>query len=333
MRTAAILFLLSILVFNVHGQEDGTSLIEVKSVVDTAVITIGDRITYSIIIDRAKNLRIEKPGEGLNLGMFEIKNYTFHDPEQRGDRLIERFDFNISVYDTGKFTIPPFPVAYFPGDTSRMFKIIEAPAIDIYVKSVLQGDTKRELKDIKPPLSVPFNWFFWISMAVIAVFVSVIAYLAYRLYKRRKERGYLFSPPPPLRPAHEVALEALEKLFQSDLLEKGQVKTFFSELSLIMRTYLEGRYFISALEETTFEIMRDLKNMMDDLGPRDELHQVLVLSDLAKFAKYIPDNEETERAKKGALGFVEATRLIFETHAPDTSVTLTEESAGVSQVK
>ena len=82
------------------------SLIEVQSEVDTS-------------INRDKDLRIMKPGEGLNLGMFEIKDYKFHDPVEKDGRLIEKYDFTISVYDTGKFTIPPFPVAYFPVDTSQ----------------------------------------------------------------------------------------------------------------------------------------------------------------------------------------------------------------------
>jgi hypothetical protein len=326
MRNAAIILLLGIFVLN--AQEAETSLIEVQSVVDTSVITIGDRITYSIIIDRAKKLRIEKPGEGLNLGMFEIKDYKFHDPERRGDRLIERFDFNISVYDTGKFVIPPFPVAYFLTDTSRVFRIIEAPAIDIFVKSVLQGDAKRELKDIKPPLSIPFDYKFWIWMGVIAALVAVIIFLAYRLYKKRQERGYLFTPPPPLRPAHEIALEALGNLFRSDLLAKGQIKAFFSELSQIMRVYLEGRYFISALEETTYEIMRDLKKAVDEEELREQLHRILTLSDLAKFAKHIPEDVEIEQVKTGAVHFVEATRLLFEAPAaevPATSVVAEKE--------
>ena len=88
-------------------------LIEVRAEVDTAVITIGDRITYSIIIDRRENLRIARPGEGLNLGGFEIKSYNFPEAQVADGRITERFDFNISVYDTGKYAIPPFPVAYF----------------------------------------------------------------------------------------------------------------------------------------------------------------------------------------------------------------------------
>lgn len=288
------------------------SLIEVKSEVDTSTITIGDRINYSIIIDRDKDLRIMKPGEGLNLGMFEIKDYKFHDPVEEEGRLIEKYDFTISVYDTGKFTIPPFPIAYFPVDTSQQYKIIEASPIDIYVKSVISGDDAKELKDIKFPLSIPFNYFFWISMAAVAILVIVISYLAYLLWKRRKEKGYIFSPPPLPRPAHEVALEALESLYQSSLLEKKQFKEFFSRLSDILRLYLEGRYFFDALEETTNEIVIDAKKHVEETDLLNNLKNILELSDLIKFAKYIPEENEIDTAKDQCLNFVNATKLIYE---------------------
>ncbi|MEJ2543056.1 MAG: hypothetical protein P8Y99_03220 [Calditrichaceae bacterium] len=305
------------------------SLIEVKSEVDTSTITIGDRIDYSITIDRDKDLRIMKPGEGLNLGMFEIKDYNFHDPVEKGDRLIEKYDFTISVYDTGKFTIPPFPIAYFPVDTSKEYKIIEASPIDIYVKSVISGDDAKELKDIKFPLGIPFNYFFWISMGVVVILVAVIGYLGYLLWKRRKEKGYLFSPPPPPRPAHEVALEALEELYKSSLLEEKQFKEFFSHLSDIIRVYLEGRYFFDALEETTFEIMMDAKKHIEDAALLDDLKNILELSDLIKFAKYIPEDKEIESAKEQSLNFVNETKLVYEIveeNVPEEKVPIEDET-------
>ena len=306
-----ILFFMIVLAASALFAQD-MPLIEVQSEVDTSIITIGDRINYSITIDRNKDLQIAKPGEGLNLGMFAIMDYEFHDPVEKDGRLIEKYKFNISVYDTGKFTIPPFPIAYFPEDTNKQFKIIEAPAIDIFVQSVISGDDAKELKDIKFPIYIPFNYFFWISMAVIVILVAVITYLGYLLWKRRKEKGYLFSPPSPPRPAHEIALEALEELYNSNLLEEKQFKKFFSRLSEIIRAYLEGRYFLSALEETTTEIMDDAKQHIDEKNLLDDLKNILELSDLIKFAKYIPVEKEIDESKAQSLNFIDATKLIYE---------------------
>jgi len=287
-------------------------LIEVRAEVDTAVITIGDQIHYSIIIDRKKDLRVVRPGEGLNLGMFEIKQYNFPNPVEKDGRIIERFNFTISVYDTGHYAIPAFPLAYFPQDTSSKYQIIEAPAINIYVKSVLSGAEARTLKDIKNPLEIPFNYKFWISVFIIVLLVLVAAYLVYYLLKKRKERGYIFTPPPPPPPAHQVALKGLQELFASNLLEEGAVKEFFSRLSDIIRVYLENRYYILALEQTTAEIMASVKSLIEDEGLNLDLNKLLSLSDLVKFAKQFPQAAEIEHSKMTALNFVEETKLVYE---------------------
>ncbi len=287
-------------------------LIEVKAQVDTANITIGDHITYSIIIDRRKDVRIIQPGPGINLGMFEIKSYHFSKPLKKGDRIIERYDYVISVYDTGRYQIPAYPLAYFLSDTASKPNILEAPAITIYVKSLLKGETKHHLKDIKAPLSIPFNYRFWLRIALLAVLFLALFYLIYLLWKRKKERGYVFSPPPPPPPAHEVALKALKELYTGNLLEQKQYKAFFSRLSEIVRAYLEGRYYMQALEQTTDEILRSLPaEVRQDETLFAMLKDILTLSDLVKFAKYIPTEQEIERVKKEALDFVQTTKIVF----------------------
>lgn len=294
-----------------HAWADEKPLIEVKAQVDTASITIGDHITYSIIIDRRKDVRIIQPGQGINLGMFEIKDYNFHKPVQKGNRIIERYDYVISVYDTGKFVIPPYPLAYFLSDTASKPNIIQAPAITIYVKSLLKGEKKHELKDIKPPLEIPFNYRFWLMIGGIVLLALILLYIAYRLWKRKQERGYIFTPPPPPPPAHERALKALRELYASGLLDKKQYKEFFSRLSEIMRDYLEGRYYIQALEETTMEILHDVQDVLEDESLQNYLKDILTVSDLIKFAKYIPQQDEIERIKKEAVDFVERTKIVY----------------------
>ncbi len=287
-------------------------LIEVKAQVDTATITIGDHITYSIIINRRKDVRIIQPGPGLNLGMFEIKSYHFFKPVQKDNRIIERYDYVISVYDTGRYQIPAYPLAYFLSDTASKPRIIEAPAITIYVKSLLKGETKHQLKDIKAPLNIPFNYRFWIRVGLLVVLFLALFYLLYLLWKRKRERGYVFSPPPPPPPAHEVALKALRELYAGNLLEQGEYKAFFSKLSEIVRAYLEGRYYMQALEQTTDEILRSLPaEVRQDETLFAMLKDILTLSDLVKFAKYIPTEQEIEHVKKEALDFVQTTKIVF----------------------
>lgn len=285
------------------------ALIEVQSAVDTAEIYIGDRLNYSITIKHDKNLRIEQPGQGLHLGAFEIKDYNFSEPQEDAGVITQKYEYFISVFDTGKYTIPAYPIAYFP-DTTNNYKIIEAAPIDIFVKSILSGDEAPQLKDIKPPIDIPVDWMLMIILLALFIALAVSVYFGYKAWKKKKEKGFIFVAPPKPKPAHETALKALQNLYMTDLLEKGEFKIFFSKLSEILRIYLEARYFISALEETTYEIMRDLEKHLDE-EKQSRLRTILELSDLVKFAKLIPSEENINSAKQESLLFIEQTKLLF----------------------
>lgn len=308
---AGILLLMLVLIWTPLAAQTAKSLIEVNSAVDTAVITIGDRIKYTLTIEHKTGMRVEQPGAGINLGQFEIKDYKIYEPVKKDDYLLLKYEYVISVFDTGTFTIPPFPVAYFPTDSLGAYKIIEASPINIYVRSVIHDD-KRELRDIKPPIEIPFNYFFLFSMLAVAVLLAAAAYFGYMFYKRHKQEGYLFRAPAPPRPAHEVALAAIDDLLKRNLPEQGAYKQFYIEISEIIRRYIEDRYFVPALEETSFEIMQDMKkqDLAEELYPL--LGEFLNLSDLVKFARYIPDRQENEKIIMQARRFVEETRVILE---------------------
>ena len=156
MRSLLSIYIVVLTLIGFCTGQDSRALIEVNSAVDTSRITIGDRVTYTLSIDHVDTMRVEKPGEGVNLGQFEIKDYKIYDPVQQEGRILEKFEYVISVFDTGKFVIPPFPVAYFPTDSLRDYKLIEASPITIHVESVIQ-DEERELRDVKPPIEIPYD--------------------------------------------------------------------------------------------------------------------------------------------------------------------------------
>ena len=298
------------IVIGICGAQDSRPLIEVNSVVDTSHITIGDRITYTLSIDHVDTMRVEKPGEGVHLGQFEIKDYKIYDPVRQEGRILEKVEYVISVFDTGTFVIPPFPVAYFPTDSLGDYKLIEASAITIYVESVIQ-DEERQLRDVKPPIDIPYDYFLLFSVISSIILIGALVYLGYRLYLKRKETGYFIKTPEPPRPAHEVALEALEELLKKDLLSDGLIKEFYSDISEIIRRYIEGRYFIPALEETSREILVEL-NGQDISGEMLlKAKESLELSDLVKFAKYEPSDEENQNVVSWTREFVEGTMVLF----------------------
>lgn len=305
-RIAYFLFIFSF----IYAQES-KPIIEVSSSVDTALITIGDRIKYTIDIDHRSGMRVLQPGAGVNLGQFEIKDYKIHEPVTEDDRVHLKYEYWISVFDTGRFVIPPFPVAYFPSDTTKDYKIIEASAINIYVESVIT-DENKELRDVKSPVYIPFDYLAFSLIVIGSLVLAAIIFFGYKFYKKRKESGYLFKPPEPPIPAHEIAFEALDALIAKDLPGQGEFKQYYTELSDIIRIYIEGRFFIKALEETSYEILRDIKRQEISNENYAGLKELLDLSDLVKFAKYKPDENENTNSESLARQFITGTMIIMQ---------------------
>jgi len=300
--------------------------ITVESKVDRATILIGDRITYSVTVKRSADVVVEMPSLGANLGMFEIRDYEVKEPVKQGDLITEQTEYVISTFETGDFEIPPLTIRYYTKADSTRRELRTEP-IKITVKS-LNPDQAADIRDIKPPLEIPRDWRRLVRqlgvalLAGLLIAAGVIAYLRYR-----KGKSLLPRREKPQRPAHELALEQLDALVRSGLLERGEVKQFYSELSEIVRRYIEGRFYVPALEMTTNQLLATLEEATLGHEERKQLQELLELSDLVKFAKYLPGAEEHERAVQIAYDFVQRTKLVVTEPAPEPTQVLAIEGA------
>lgn len=111
-------------------------------------------------------------------------------------------------------------------------------------------------------------------------------------------------------PPHEIALTQLEKLASSAYHLQGKTKLFYSELSRILRSYLEVRFKIPALENTSDEILKTLRSKFLNDPARNLLQEILSVADLVKFAKAEPSQEVHLYALQKAKEFVELTKFV-----------------------
>ncbi|MDQ7065799.1 MAG: hypothetical protein Q9P90_16315 [candidate division KSB1 bacterium] len=291
------------------AQEKPAPPVEVTSSVNRSQITIGDLIHYRIRVSRAPQVKVEWPSPGSNLGAFEIRDYALPEPREENGRIIEEMEYTISTFDTGAFVIPPIEVRYaMPPDTARY--LLKTEPIEIYVAS-LKPSLEGDIRGLKPQGVLPRDWRRILMYAGIALLVITLGVGAWFYWRYRKRGALPFVKPEPPRPAHEIALEALKALEAEQLLAQGQVKEHFSRLADILRAYLENRYFMPALESTTFEIVQHFSNDGRLGGQLEPLEKVLNLCDLVKFAKYIPGDDEADEAMRLSYAFIEATRELF----------------------
>lgn len=113
---------------------------------------------------------------------------------------------------------------------------------------------------------------------------------------------------PPL-PAHETAFKALQELTNKAYLKTGKVREYYFELSDIVRHYVENRFQLRAPEMTTEEFLTTLKDSkILNAEQKILLKDFLSHCDMVKFAKYLPDEKESESSYESAKRFIEETK-------------------------
>ena len=101
----------------------------------------------------------------------------------------------------------------------------------------------------------------------------------------------------------------LDQLTDSDLLVKGDVKQFYIQLSEIIRKYIEGRFYIVAIEMTTMQLIYNMEQIEVDKDIVELTSEFLESCALVKFAKYIPTEQENQIAIQQAYDIVNKTKI------------------------
>jgi len=294
----AVIILLLFWIVPVNAQE-----IRARASTDSTHYLVGDWIHVHIDLTHVAGTTFQ-PIVGDTLGNFSVVE---RQPLERLSETETRTTIVVSYYDSGNVVLPPIQFLYAStGDTAS--SVVETNPLNLTVSTV-SVDTSKAFKDIKPPLSISM------TLAEIALYVAIIlallaaAYLAYRYWKEKNEKKPL--PPayvPPPKPAHVIALEKLGRLKEKKLWQQGLIKEYYSETTDIVREYIEKRFKVRALEQTTDEILEAISvyNLPDETTP--SLESMLRNADMVKFAKFQPSVPEHEELMKSAYTFVEKTK-------------------------
>ncbi|GAB4310891.1 MAG: hypothetical protein Kow0059_00580 [Candidatus Sumerlaeia bacterium] len=183
---------------------------------------------------------------------------------------------------------------------------LQIEPLSVTIKSLLEDAGDARIGDFQTPMAVPPRpWWHYAVPAAAALALLLAA--GVWLWLRRRRRAVLEAPRPALPPDLE-ALQAIDELMDSDLIERGEVKEFFTRLGDIVRRYLERRFALPALESTSFEILLAAggQGMADE--PLRLLERLFDVADRTKFAKYRPTHAEMAAAADQAREFIVLTR-------------------------
>lgn len=213
--------------------------------------------------------------------------------------------YTITCFDAGTYTIPSFTIGISGG-------YLKTNELTLQVQTV-KVDTTKAIYDIKQPLAVSYSFIDWLKdnwqlLAVSAGGLLLVIVLVYYLTKRQKPE-MVEQPVMRSLPAHIIAINKLAELRDKKLWQEGGVKEYYSELTDIVREYLEKRYNVRTHEKTTDEIFAALKYKKIDERNWTNLSQLLILADLVKFAKEKPLPAGNEQSMDDAVNFVLKTKL------------------------
>lgn len=278
---------------------------QIKTSVDSTSIRIGEELIISFKVELDGLKKVVFP-EIKSFGALEvIENY-------KTDTLIEKSNialikqYGLTQFDSGTYTIPQQKILY--GN-----KTLLSDSIEINVLSIKVDTTKQKLYDIKPILQVKkpslkktiLNWF------LILIALTAIISIAFYYWRKRelKTKNTSLSLPP-----YELAKLALSKLNEEKAFENDEVKEFYSDLTLILRKYLNDKVYNHSLESTTDELLLKLNdlNKSNQISLDEEsiknIEATLKRADLVKFAKSKPNIEMVRMDKKAILNEIESVK-------------------------
>ena len=273
---------------------------------DTNVISIGDQINLHISAEFENN-------EQYNWPMFkdsifekiEILEKSELEKRNHEESVTLSQKLTITAFDSGNYYIPPFIF----NDKKRTNGIIlivttvnitdSSQIIDIAIP--LLG----KISDLDPESKMK-KWEIAIWTLFILLIIAVLIYLLRKI--RLKEDRNILIPKKKI-PYHIIALKKLKKLDKQRIWEKGEVKEYYSQLSLIIREYLENRFNFNALEMPTSDIIHQFTKINIEKLEILNLESMLKKSDNIKYAKGYSIKEESEKIIKLSIQFVQNTRL------------------------
>ena len=276
---------------------------EVKARLDSTHILIGDYLNVQLSVKAPVATKVLFPA---------VQPWLPDSIEMIGvskiDTLIDiaayKQTVTVTAFDSGSFVFPALP--FYSADSVLLGTTNPLP----FEVTTVPVDTTLAIKDINLPVKVPLTFKevlpYILAVLAVALLVALIVFLILRFAKKEKKPKVKVKVVPKEK-AHIIALSRLEALRIKKLWEVGEVKAYYSELTDIIRDYMENRWEFGAMEMVTPEIMAELERLNLSAEDRERMREILNTADLVKFAKWQPMPTDHDRCFKDAVGFVQAT--------------------------
>ncbi|MBM6993305.1 MAG: hypothetical protein I3J02_08600 [Prevotella sp.] len=282
--------------------------VTVEQTVDSVGILIGQQAHLRLGVTMPKNARLQWPA--LKKSQYvvpgvEVVNIADGDTVDAGNEQMKVVrEYTITSFDEKLYAIPALPVKVngktYKGGTAAL-KVI---TVDV---DTLHPNQFFPPKDVQ---NNPFLWsewspWFWLSMLVVA-----LALVGFYLIVRLRENKPIITRIRIVKhvPAHQRALNAIDKIKSEHMQASEDQKTYYTQLTDTLRQYIQERFGFNAMEMTSGEIIDRLQSSGDQ-KMLDELTELFTTADLVKFAKYSTLINENDLNLVNAVNFIDSTKI------------------------
>lgn len=209
----------------------------------------------------------------------------------------------LTSFDSGAFRLPP-PLILVDKDGSGDADTLKIDPKTLYVNTIPLDTATFKMYDIKPQETYPVTFKEVLPWILLGIGIAVLIWAIIRYFEMRRKNKDFFGRSLESDPPHIVALKKLEKIRTEKLWQNGKEMLFYTGITDTVREYIEKRYSVRAMEQTSTEIMESLKDKKIEEKVLSDLGTMFSTSDLVKFAKHTPGAEENEKAIPAAVNFV-----------------------------
>lgn len=279
----------------------------IKASLDSAYLLMGKQtlLHVSVVGNLPDNCNVQVVDTAWrDVEIIGISEPTYKDLGNNRKELLQ--DVIVQSFDSGMYTLPP--IYFIDGGETIASNRPVLKVLPVAVDSMITVhdyadvvDIKRHFLDYLPDWLSDYG--IWILLALVIIGGAGFVYFKW-LRKGKLPLMPVKKPVPP----YQLAMQQLQTLHDEHLCEKGEEKEFYTRLTDILRTYLDARFGINAMEMTSTQIRRSLRENADTKMSEKYMSRILEIADFVKFAKIRPLPEDNASAYKSALQFVEDTK-------------------------
>lgn len=284
--------------------------VTVKASIDSTHVLIGDQLKLLLEVEKPKNLNVQFPQiPDTFSSKIEVVNRSKIDTFKLDNKERQRLTQTLFItsFDSGKHQIPPF---YFRMKNGQALDSAATRELMFQVHT-MKIDTTKGPVDIKTVYAAPVTLKEVMPYILGVILVAALIFFIFYYIRWKKKNVPLFAKPEkPAEPAHVIALRELDRIKNQKLWQQEKIKQYYSEVSDTIRTYIQNRFDIPAMEQTSGETIGIFKQRKDlvESNSLDQLQHILSLADLVKFAKYTPLPDDNNLTLMNAYFFVNQTR-------------------------